>query len=140
VHELSIAMSILEAAEAEAKRHGAVRIRRIHCRIGVLRQVDRTLLSEAFELAKTGTSAASADLEVTSVGMHLDCSGCGRASDLPTWQFECPRCGSSKVELSGGDELELTSLELEVPDDDRGSEEEHLREERSGGRAEPKSA
>jgi len=118
VHELSIVQSILEVADVEAKRHGATKIKRIICRIGVLRQVDRTTLSEAFEIARAGTAAGAASLEVTTVGMNLTCSACYFEDELPTWQFECPECGSSKIKLSGGDEIELTSMELEVPDDD----------------------
>ena len=118
MHELSIAQSMLEIAEAEARRHGATKITRIDCRIGCLRQADTALLSEAFELARIGTAAAEASLAVATVGMKLDCSACGGHADLDGWQFECPSCGSTDIQLSGGDDIELTSLELEIPDGD----------------------
>ena len=118
MHELSIAQSILEVAQAEARRHGAARIVRILCRIGCLRQAHTSLLGEAFDLAKTGTLAADAKLTVETVGMGLDCSGCGTHTELEGWRFDCPGCGSTAVQLSGGDELELTSMDLEVSDGD----------------------
>ena len=118
MHELSIAQSILEVAQIEAQSHETIRIKRIHCRIGCMRQAQTTLLSEAFDLAKAGTLAANANLTVEIVGMHLDCSDCGHQADLDGWAFECPSCGSTAVQLSGGDELELTSVELEVSDGD----------------------
>ena len=80
--------------------------------------MDQWLLTEAFALARTGTLAEAAELAVTYVGMHLHCRPCGHDADLNGWQFECPNCGATDVKLSGGDELELTSLELEVPDED----------------------
>ena len=118
MHELSIALSILEVAESEARRHGAARIKCIRCRIGCLRQVQARLLAEAFDLAKVGTMAAEAALTVDTVGMHLGCSACGGQTDLDGWAFQCPDCGSRAVQLSGGDQLELTSLDLEVSDGD----------------------
>ncbi len=118
MHELSIAMSMLELAEGEARRAGAHRITRIHCRIGCLRQADTTMLSEAFDLAKSGTLAARAKLEVTTVGMRLECSACGTHTELDAWQFECPSCGATEIHLEGGDEIELTSIELEIDDGD----------------------
>ena len=118
MHELSIAQSILEAAQIEAQRHETIQIKRIHCRIGCMRQAQTTLLREAFDLAKVGTLAGNAVLTVEIVGMQLDCSDCGQQADLDGWAFECPGCGSTAVQLSGGDELELTSMELEVRDGD----------------------
>jgi hydrogenase nickel incorporation protein HypA/HybF len=118
MHELSIALSILEVAESEARRHGAARITCIRCRIGCLRQAHASLLAEAFDLAKVGTLAGDAALTVETAGMRLGCSACGGQTDLDGWAFECPDCGSRAVELSGGDQLELTSLDLEVSDGD----------------------
>ena len=122
MHELSVVASLLDVARVEAARHGAARISRIHCRIGVLRQVDPWLLREAFETAKGDSPASSADLVVTSVGTTLTCRDCRGRTELDTWRFDCPACGSTHVFLAGGDEIELTSLELELPDDDRGIE------------------
>jgi hydrogenase nickel incorporation protein HypA/HybF len=125
VHELSIAQSILETAVSHAECHNAARITRIRIRVGRLRQVVPALLADAFDLAKRGTLAAEATLDATYSGMRLDCAVCGRHTDLDTWAFECPNCGSADIKLDGGDELELTSLDLEIPDDDCGLEEEH---------------
>ncbi len=118
MHELSIAQALIDAATKEAANVGATRVTKLACRVGCLRQVDATLLTDAFELARAGSIAADAELVVTSVGMHLDCASCSHAVDLDTWRFECPRCQARDIKLSGGDELELTSLELEVPDGD----------------------
>ncbi|UCE59246.1 MAG: hydrogenase maturation nickel metallochaperone HypA [Phycisphaerales bacterium] len=117
MHELSIVSSLLEVAVDQAQQHQAVGIKRIHCRIGCLRQVDRNLLRQAFELARQSTLAKDATLEVVHVGMHLRCRECAHEVDLNGWQFECPACASTDVDLGGGDELELTSMELEVPDE-----------------------
>ena len=117
MHELTVAQSLVDMAVAEAGRHGATRITRIACRIGRLRAVDDSLLHEAFAIAREGGVAANAELEIGSVGMALKCPACGRETQLDGWQFDCPECGSSDVTLSGGDELELSSIDVEVPDE-----------------------
>jgi hydrogenase nickel incorporation protein HypA/HybF len=118
MHELALARAMIDEALGEARRRGAARVRRIHCRIGRLRMVDPAMLREAFELARAGTQADDAELVTTPVGMHLCCRTCGAERDLEGWSLECPACGSRDIALSGGDEIELTSLELEVPDGD----------------------
>jgi hydrogenase nickel incorporation protein HypA/HybF len=117
MHELTIVDSLVAAAVDEAQRRGAKRIVQINCRIGRLRQVNQQLLREVFEIARLGSAASAAVLDVTYGGTRLTCRDCAHCVDLDDWRFDCPRCGSSNVELSGGDEIELTSLELEVPDD-----------------------
>lgn len=117
MHELSIAVALLEAARGEAESRGSTRIVKLRCRVGVARQVIPDMLRDAFEIAREGTPASDAALEVETVGMNLSCRSCGETRRLDTWAFECPACGSSDVALSGGDELELCAIELEVPDD-----------------------
>ena len=117
MHELSIAVALLDAARAEAEARGASRIVRLTCRIGVARHVEPDMLREAFAVARENTPAAEVDLQVETVGMTLTCNDCGACRHLDTWAFTCPTCGGDHVQLTGGDELELSSLELEVPDD-----------------------
>lgn len=117
MHELGIACALVEAAEAEARKQQACRVLGVSCRIGAIRQVMPEALREGFALAASGTLAAGAALHVTVTGMVLECPDCDNKEELPTWAFECPRCRSVNVRLSSGNDLELTSVELEVPDD-----------------------
>ena len=115
---MTIVHSLLDVVAEEARQRGAIRVARISCRIGCLRQVDDSLLHEAFEIAKRDSLVSDAVLDTTYVGMQLTCHDCAHSVRLDGWSLECPACESPNVELSGGDELELTSLELEVPDGD----------------------
>jgi hydrogenase nickel incorporation protein HypA/HybF len=131
MHEFAIARSLVEVAESTARERGASRVVALHCRIGVVRQVDAGSLREAFEMAREGTIAADAALNVTQVGMELDCQQCGKHVELSSWGFACPACGSTDIRLHGGDALELTSVEMEVCDDDRDYKAAHSSEERA---------
>ncbi len=54
MHELSIAMSIIEVAEEEAAKRG-VRVSAVHLRLGPLSGVIKEALAPAYEMAVTGT-------------------------------------------------------------------------------------
>lgn len=51
MHELSIALSILEGAEEEAERHGGARVEAIYLRVGPLSGIVHEALLSAYQLA-----------------------------------------------------------------------------------------
>lgn len=116
MHELSIAMEIVEAAAESARQAGATRVHAIHCRVGVLRQVQTDLLVEAFRVVSEGTTCADADLVVETVPATAFCRRCGSTYEIRPPAFPCPRCGVIGEGLTGGDELEITAIQAEVPD------------------------
>ncbi len=132
MHEFSVAQSLVEAAVAEAARHGASRVLTMRCRVGVLRQVDDWLLGEAFAIAREGTICATCELTVEKAYMQALCLSCDARFPIHNWDWRCPTCGADGEAPTGGDELELLSLELELPDGDNRSAE-RVREERECG-------
>jgi hydrogenase nickel incorporation protein HypA/HybF len=110
MHELAIADSIVVIAS----RHAAGRrVTRIDVRVGHLRQVVPDSLAFAFELVSTGTEVHGAELVMEEVPATVSCFACGAAGVLETFPAVCTVCGSLDVELTGGDELLVDSLELE---------------------------
>lgn len=113
MHELSVAMALVEAAVSEARAAGALRVTRVGCRIGILRQVNAELLREAFNMARHGVTAEAA-LDVHTDGLALLCRGCGHSCGVSEFTHRCPKCHGDDIALSGGDALELTTLELDL--------------------------
>lgn len=75
MHELSIAMSILDIVGEEAERRGNVQVEAIHLRIGALSGVVKEALLSAYELAAEQTPFAQARLIVEDVpGRELQIS------------------------------------------------------------------
>ena len=73
MHELSIAVQIVEIAEDELVRHGGDRVRSIHLQLGALSGVAREALQFSFVLACEGTSAEGASLVIEDTeGQELD--------------------------------------------------------------------
>jgi hydrogenase nickel incorporation protein HypA/HybF len=113
MHELAIAEALADIAEREASAAGATHVRRVHCRVGVLRQISAEALHEAFRIAAAGTCCDSADLIVETIPLRGLCPTCQTEFRIDEWRWACPRCGQPGRPLPGGDELELTALDVE---------------------------
>ncbi|MGH9534611.1 MAG: hydrogenase maturation nickel metallochaperone HypA [Terriglobales bacterium] len=112
MHELAIALSLLEAALDAARTHGG-EVLRLHLRLGALSGVDEAALSFAFEVAAADTPAAGARLRIESVPVVAWCAAC-RAECLAQAAncLRCHGCGAWLAEVRQGRELELTAVEL----------------------------
>lgn len=113
MHELSIAMSLVEAACEKSAELGGVRVEALHLRLGVLSGVVRQALEFSFELAAAGTAIEGARLEIEEVAVTVACPQCQGERPLESVQhFHCPDCGTPTPEVIHGRELELTALEV----------------------------
>jgi len=73
MHELSIALNIVEIAEEELARQGGLRVRTIYIRVGSRACVAKEALSFSFGLACEGTVAEGSRLIVEDTeGLDLD--------------------------------------------------------------------
>ncbi|MBK9167143.1 MAG: hydrogenase maturation nickel metallochaperone HypA [Bryobacterales bacterium] len=108
-----MALSILELAEDEARQRGATAIRAIAVRLGEMSGVVRDALEFSFEVARNGTLAGAASLEIEVVPLATRCPACG---DVPNTLHDlcllCPDCGG-RVEIAAGRELEIRYVDLE---------------------------
>ena len=64
MHELSIAMSIVDLATEEAQRQGAVRVEAVHLKLGALSGVVKEALLFSWDLACRETPVEGAKLSV----------------------------------------------------------------------------
>ena len=114
MHELSIAMSIVEFAQEEAERRGAARVTAVHLRLGAFSGVVKEALLTSYEMACDGTSLAGSRLIVEDIPLVIYCAGCDarRPVDPNQW-FSCSVCGAPTPEIVQGKELEVSALEIE---------------------------
>ncbi|HWE51852.1 MAG TPA: hydrogenase maturation nickel metallochaperone HypA [Bryobacteraceae bacterium] len=114
MHELSIAMSIVEMAEEEAEQRGGARINAVHLKIGALAGVARTALLSSWELAREGTCLEESRLEIEEVPVVVYCPACLAPRTLESIQwFACPECRTPVSQILKGRELEVVALEIQ---------------------------
>ena len=113
MHELSIAMSIVEMAQEEAERQGAAHIEAVHLRLGQLSGVVKQALLSSYEMACEATPLEGSRLMIEEVPVEVFCPKCElpRFLDSIQW-FCCPECGTPTPNVLHGRELEVVALEL----------------------------
>lgn len=109
MHELSLCDAIV----ATADRHAAGRpIRRIQLRIGHLRQVVPATLEFCWEARVDDTDLESCKLVVEYVPVMLRCRTCAADTTLSEPALRCGSCGGRAVDVLGGDEFLIESIDV----------------------------
>jgi hydrogenase nickel incorporation protein HypA/HybF len=110
MHELSIAEAMVAVAERQAAGR---RVFAVDVKVGALRQVVPAALEFAFEVVTHGTALEGAELRIEWVPATGRCSDCGVTSRFERFPFACAACGSVDVELCGGEELLVESIDVD---------------------------
>jgi hydrogenase nickel incorporation protein HypA/HybF len=114
MHELSIAVSLIDVAAGEAARLGGARVQALHVRLGPLSGVVREALEFSFDVAAAGTPIEGARLRIEEVPVRVFCADCSEERALPGVQpLRCPVCGGTTPEIVGGRECLLVALEVD---------------------------
>jgi hydrogenase nickel incorporation protein HypA/HybF len=112
MHELSIAMSIVELAEEEAERRG-VQVEAVHLKLGALSGVVKEALLSCYEITCEGTPLQGSRLTIEEIPVAIFCPACRADRPLSSIQlFCCPECGTPCSEIVHGKELEVVALEI----------------------------
>jgi hydrogenase nickel incorporation protein HypA/HybF len=112
MHELSIAMSIVEMAQEEAERRN-VKIDAVHLDLGPLSGVVADALLFSYEMACGGTPLEGSRLVIKEVPIEVYCPACKAPKMLSSMQwFCCPECGTPTPDVIHGKELSITALEV----------------------------
>ena len=114
MHELSIAISLIEAAQEEMVKHHAASVTAVHLRVGALAGVEKDALLFSFGLAAEGTPLEGSQLIIEDVPVMVYCAACGVRRPIRSLQsFCCAACGAPAGEVVQGRELEVTALEID---------------------------
>jgi hydrogenase nickel incorporation protein HypA/HybF len=113
MHELSIAMSIVDLAQEEADRRGGVQIKAVHLRLGLLSGVVKDALLSSYEMACADTCLEGSHLVVVEVPVIVFCQKCNAQRPVHSTQmFCCSDCGTPTGEVVQGKELMVVGLEV----------------------------
>jgi hydrogenase nickel incorporation protein HypA/HybF len=108
MHELGLCTSIVDAVE---KRAGERSVAHVRIRVGRLNHVHPDAFAQSFALAAMGTVVEDAAAELVVLPVVAHCAGCEATWECEEMPLGCPACGAVDIELLGGDELVLESIE-----------------------------
>lgn len=113
MHELSIALSIIEGVEEEVERQGGGKVCAVHLKLGPLSGVVKEALLFSYDLACEGTSLEGSSLIIEEIPIRIYCSNCHTEEQPVSSEcLHCAACGTSNCHVVQGSNLELASLEL----------------------------
>lgn len=113
MHEMSIALSIVDAVTTKAQEEGTGRISGIDLVIGKLAGIEPEALKFCFSAAAKGTLAERALLVIEEPEGVGECGECGMKFPVSFYYAECPGCRSLRVTVVSGREFLIQSMTIE---------------------------
>ena len=113
MHEMGVAQNILDIALKAANQEGATKISRINLLAGELRGIVPMQLSFCFSIVAKDSIASGAYLNVEEVPVSGHCNSCSADFKVEEYNYLCPKCGSTGIQVTGGTELRIKDIEIE---------------------------
>ena len=113
MHELSIAVSILDAVEAQAAKRPDARFCKVGLRIGELSGIDADALTFSWQAITMDTEFQTTALEVEFCPRRHRCGQCGQEFEVRDYETDCPSCKNMATTCIAGEELDIAFMEVE---------------------------
>ncbi|MCK4222328.1 MAG: hydrogenase maturation nickel metallochaperone HypA [Dehalococcoidia bacterium] len=113
MHEFGITESIINIVLDKAKEAEANRVTRISLVAGQLSGFVPDCIQFYFEFLSKGSPAEGATLHFESPPAQIRCRDCSTVFHPQDTVWTCPSCQSESVEIEGGRELYVKSIEVE---------------------------
>ena len=120
MHEYSIVEGVLDSVIPAAEKAGADRIVCVRLRVGDMTEVVQESLDFMWGICceQRGPMVEGCRLEVEYVYPRSACLKCGHEFEHDRFHLKCPECGSASTMLLSGRELEIASMDVDIPDDE----------------------
>lgn len=106
MHEISLVRSIFNTLEAEFSNEELQRLTSIKLRVGLLSNVEPTLMHNAFQAVTTAEDKFQAvELMVETVPVEIYCQACDAHSVIENYKFICANCDQPNNNVVKGMEL-----------------------------------
>lgn len=108
MHELGLCEAIVGAVE---QRAGDREVASVRVQVGRLHHVHPEAFEQSFAIAAMGGVAGDARAELVLLPVRSRCITCGAVGEGDEVPLGCAACGGVDIELTGGNELLLESIE-----------------------------
>ncbi len=113
MHEFGIARSIVHTVLKEIEQRSLTSVKRVGLRVGALSGVEPDALTFSFEAIVAESPLADCRLVLEHVPVQGVCRDCHRDFQVDDFIFLCPACGSGKVQVNRGRELQISYLDVD---------------------------
>lgn len=113
MHELSIALNIIDLVEEECLKAGSSVVTEVTLRVGTLSGVDPVALSTCLQVASRDSLMKEARIRLEREPGKGWCRLCAREFEMEDILDLCPRCFQPATELRTGQEMQVESIMVE---------------------------
>ena len=110
---MSITREIVEIVTDSLAEYPGSSVTSVTLRIGVHSGVVPEAIWFCFPLASEGTQVEGATLEIETVPLRVRCHECC-TGPVETESMQCPACGSTRISVESGRELDISAIDLEL--------------------------
>lgn len=122
MHELGIMTGVMDAVTKSAHDAGADKVLKVTLSVGEMTECIQDALEFAFEaLTEDDPFVRDAELIINMIKPKSRCLECGAEFEHDRFHMFCPECDSFATELLAGRELQIDSIEVDIPDDEEES-------------------
>ena len=113
MHELSIAVNIVEMIEDNAVRENVNKVEKFEIDVGVLSGVIVGALEFALEEAVKDSICSKAIWKINEIEAKARCRKCSHVYCVKDYISQCPKCDGFSIEILQGKEIQLKSITVE---------------------------
>jgi len=113
MHEMSLALGILELLEDAAGREKATRVKAVWLELGALSAVEPDAIAFCFDAVTRGTVAEGARLMIEAIPGRGWCLQCMASTQIARRGDPCPRCGGYQMQVADGAQMRVREMEIE---------------------------
>ncbi len=110
MHELSLAMSVMDIAARECAKHSGAALSAIEIEVGELAGVEHETFRSALESVIRRSATPGAVAEMSIIPAEARCMECDTVFRPEGLFPQCPACGSSACRITAGTEFRVTAL------------------------------
>ncbi len=112
MHELSIAVNIVDLVTDEVKKSGGKFVTEIELEIGSMSGIILEALEFAMEEAVKNSPLEKAKVRYHELQAEAKCSKCENIFEVDDFFAVCPKCGSFETDISKGKDLKIIKIKL----------------------------
>ena len=112
MHELSIAEGIVSVVRDSVQLGEGERVLTVEIVAGELTGIVRETLDFCFGFAAKDTILQGAELVVAIQPVSGRCRACSEEFNVESYEFVCPKCAATDIEMASGQELYVKQVEV----------------------------
>jgi hydrogenase nickel incorporation protein HypA/HybF len=113
MHELSIAIQIIEIVHKHLPKDENLKVKKICLKIGEFSAIVPLALQTCIDAITRGTDDEGVEVEIIEVPAQVKCRDCSAVSKIDPPFLMCASCQSHAVDIISGRELHVESIEAE---------------------------